>query len=131
MYVYFLAFTSSSDETKSTCTVGRLFAFTANHLPESDIIIFFTTCNFSLTLTFESLATCKSRKHSLQLQPGPGWFRKQNSGPRRGLFQQPGRGATPQKIKILIKHCDKRKLKMCKFMIVQVIFFVANLKPFD
>ena len=56
---------------------------------------------------------------------GPAWFRKQN--PRRGLSRQPGRGAT-QNIKILIKHCDKRKLKMCKFMIVQVIFFVANLK---
>ena len=32
------------------------------------------------------------------------------------------------KIKILIKHCDKRKLKMCKFMIVQVIFFRCKFK---
>ena len=32
IYVYLLAFTSSPDETKSTCTVERLFAFTPNHL---------------------------------------------------------------------------------------------------
>ena len=129
IYVYLLAFTSSPDKTKSTCTVERLFAFTPNHLLVRHNY-FLHNLQLFADFDFSVLQRVKVANSGRDSLLGPRLVQKTEFWAQtRPLPADWARGHT--KIKILIKHCDKRKLKMCKFMIVQVIFFVANLKPFD
>ena len=97
IHVYLLAFTSSPDETKSTCTVERLFAFTPNHLLLVRHNYFLHNLQLFADFDFSVLQRVKvaNSGHRDSLSSGPGWFRKQNSVPRREASRQPGEG--PQK----------------------------------
>ena len=93
IHVYLLAFTSSPDETKSTCTVERLFAFTPNHLLVRHNY-FLHNLQLFADFDFSVLQRVKvaNSGHRDSLSSGPGWFRKQNSLPRREASRQPGEG---------------------------------------
>ena len=87
-------------ETKSTCTVGRLFAFTTNHLLVRHNY-FLHNLQLSADFDFSVLQRVKvantGHRSLPQAQPGS---ENRIPGPdesRRGLSQQPGRGATKNK----------------------------------